>query len=169
MDLAIRAVHLIAAAVWAGGLVFLAVAAGVARATIPEGERVEFFRRLGRRFLVISLVAAALLAATGADMAADRLASWDGLNETEWGRIIRAKTVLFATALLLALVHALVLGPRIRELRSRLLSERGEMVEHGDTALEARLKRTILISTLIQVVILAETLAILVLAADLIA
>ena len=68
MDLAIRAVHLIAAAVWAGGLVFLAVAAGVARATIPEGERVEFFRRLGRRFLVVSLAAAALLAATGADM-----------------------------------------------------------------------------------------------------
>jgi putative copper export protein len=163
VDVAIRAVHLIAAAIWAGGLVFLAVAAGVARSTIPERERVEFFRRLGRRFLVVSLVAAALLAATGADMAADRLASWDGLFETEWGRIIRVKTVLFATAVLLALVHALVLGPRIRELRLQLLEN------PGDAELEARMKSLRIASTVTQVVILAETVAILILAADLIA
>jgi putative copper export protein len=162
VDLAIRAVHLIAAAVWAGGLVFLAVAAGVARATIPEGERVEFFRRLGRRFLVVSLAAAALLAATGADMAADRLASWDALNETEWGRIIRAKTVLFAGAVLLALLHALVLGPQIRELRLALLES------PGDPELEARVRSLRIASTVVQVTILAVTLAILVLAADLI-
>ena len=47
MDLAIRSIHLIAAAVWVGGLVILGVAAGVARATIPERERIEFFRRPG--------------------------------------------------------------------------------------------------------------------------
>ena len=163
MDLAIRALHLIAAAVWAGGLVFLGVAAGVARATIPEGERIEFFRRLGRRFLVVALVAAALLAATGADMAADRLPSWSALTDTEWGRLILAKTILFATALLLALAHALVLGPQTRNLRQALLTS------PGDPALEARLRRTGAASGIVQVVMLAETVAILVLAADLIA
>ena len=163
MDVAIRALHLIAAAVWAGGLVFLGVAAGVARATIPERERIEFFRRLGRRFLVVALAAAVLLAATGVDMAVDRLASWSALTDTESGRLILAKTILFATALLLATAHGLVLGPRIRRLREALLAS------PGDRALEARLRRTSAASGIVQVVILAETLAILVLAADLIA
>jgi putative copper export protein len=163
VDVAIRALHLIAAAVWAGGLVFLGIAAGVARATIPERERIEFFRRLGRRFLVVVLAAAVLLAGTGADMANDRLASWGALTDTEWGRLILAKTILFATALLLAVVHGRALGPRIRRLREALLAS------PGDEALGARLRRISAASGIVQVVILAETLAILVLAADLIA
>lgn len=163
MDIAIRALHLVAAAVWAGGLVFLGIAAGVARATIPERERIEFFRRLGRRFLVVTLAAAAVLAATGVDMATDRVASWSALVDTESGRLILAKTILFMTAVLLALAHGLVLGPRTRRLRKALLTS------PGDLALEAQLSRTAAASGIIQVVILAETVAILVLAADLIA
>lgn len=162
MDLTIHSLHLIAAAVWAGGLVFLAVAAGVAKATVPERERIEFFRRLGRRFLVLALAAAVVLAATGADLATDRLASWGALTDTHSGRLILAKTILFATAVLLALVHALVLGPRTRRLRQALLAS------PGDPALEAQLRRTAAVSGIVQVVILGETLAILVLAADLI-
>jgi putative copper export protein len=162
VDLAIRSIHLIAAAVWAGGLVFLGVAAGVARATIPERERIEFFRRMGRRFLVVALAAALLLGLTGIDMAADRLPSWDALTDTEWGRLILAKTSLFATALALALVHSLVLGPRIRHLREALLAA------PRDPELEGRLRRVTASSGIIQATILALTLAILVLAADLV-
>jgi len=163
VDLAIRSIHLIAAAVWAGGLVFVAIAAGVARATIPEPERIEFFRRLGRRFLVAALTAALLLALTGADMAADRLPSWSALSDTEWGRLVLAKTILFATAVALALAHGLVLGPRIRRLREALVAS------PGDARMEARLRRASAASGIAQVVILSETLVILVLAADLIA
>jgi putative copper resistance protein D len=163
MDVAVRALHLIAAAVWAGGLVFLGVAAGVARATIPEGERIEFFRRLGRRFLVVAFAAAAVLAATGVDMASDHLASWSALADTGWGRLITAKTTLFATALVLASIHGFVLGPRIRRLREVRLTD------PGDPAPESELRRIGAISGVIQVVILAETVAILVLAADLVA
>lgn len=163
MDLAIRSIHLIAAAVWAGGLVILGVAAGVARATIPERERIEFFRRLGRQFLLVALAAALLLALTGVDMAADRLPSWGALTDTEWGRLVLAKSILFATALGLALVHSLVLGPRIRGLRERLLAT------PGDAALAGRLRRAAAGSGIVQAIILAETVAILVLAADLVA
>jgi putative copper export protein len=162
MDVAIRALHLIAAAVWAGGLVFLAIAASVARSTLAERERVEFFRRLGRRFLVVSMLAAALIGLTGIDMAADRLADWDGLFDTEWGRLITAKTVLFATAIALALVHGLVLGPRIRRLRLAALDD------PGDAELESRLRRLRIATGVTQVLLLALTLAILVLAADLV-
>ncbi|HSJ17670.1 MAG TPA: DUF4149 domain-containing protein [Solirubrobacterales bacterium] len=162
MDLAIRSLHLIAAAVWAGGLVFLGLAAGVARATIPERERIEFFRRLGRRFLVVALAAAVLLALTGIDMAADRLPSWSALTDTAWGRLLLAKSILFATALALALTHALVLGPRIRGLRERLVTS------PDDAATAARLRRLAATSGIVQAAVLAETAAILVLAADLV-
>ena len=162
MDLAIHSLHLIAAAVWAGGLVFLGVSAGVARATVPEAERIEFFRRLGRRFLVVALVAAAVLAATGIDMANDRLGSWSALTDTESGHLILAKTILYSTALALALIHSLVLGPRTRRVREAMLAS------PGDPALEAQLARSAALSGVTQVVILAETVAILVLAADLI-
>lgn len=163
MDLAIRSLHLIAAAVWAGGLVMLAIVAGVARAKLGDRERVELFRALGRRFLVVALASAAVLATTGADMADDRLAGWDALTETETGRLILAKTILFAVALGLALVHALVLGPRIRLRREALLAN------PGDEAAAAGLRRASAASGMIQGVILLLTIVILVLAADLVA
>ncbi len=162
MDLAIRSIHLIAAAVWAGGLVFLGVAAAVARRTIPEGDRIAFFRMLGRRFAFAAAAAAVLLAATGADMASDRLASWSALVNTSYGRILFAKIVLFALALTEAGVHSLVLGPRIGALREALLAS------PGDAALQARLRRTAAVSGVLSVLMLLQTIAILVLAADLV-
>ena len=162
MDVAIRSIHLIAAAVWAGGLVFLGVAAGVARRTIPEGERIAFFRMLGRRFAFIAAASAVLLAGTGADMASDRLASWSALVDTSYGRILFAKIVLFALALVEAAVHSLVLGPRIGALREALLAS------PGDVALQARLRRTAAVSGVLSALMLLQTIAILVLAADLV-
>lgn len=162
MDVAIRSIHLIAAAVWAGGLVFLGVAAGVARRTIPEGERIAFFRMLGRRFAMLAAASALLIAATGADMASDRLASWSALVNTSYGRILLAKIILFALALVEAAIHSLVLGPRIGALREALLAS------PGDATLERRLHRTAAVSGVLSALMLAQTIAILVLAADLV-
>ena len=141
----------------------LALVAGVARAKLGERERIELFRSVGRRFLALSLAAAAVLALTGADMASDRLAGWAALADTETGRIILAKTILFATALGLALVHSFVLGPRTRRLRERLLES------PQDEEVQAALRRSSAASGAVQGLILVETIAILILAADLIA
>lgn len=162
MDVAIRSIHLIAAAVWTGGLVFLGVAAGVARKTIPDAERIAFFRMLGRRFAILAAATAVLIAATGADMASDRLASWSALVDTGYGRILLAKIVLFALALVEAAVHSVVLGPRIGALRQALLAW------PGDASLERRLRRTAAVSGILSALMLAQTIAILVLAADLV-
>jgi len=162
VDLLIRSLHLISAAVWTGGLVFLGIAAAVARATIPPGERIAFFRALGRRFAIVALVAAAGIAATGIDMAAERLASWGALFETDYGRILFAKAVLFALALVEAAVHSLVLGPRLGRLREAVLET------PDDAALEAQLRRTAAISGIVSALMLLQTAAILVLAADLV-
>ena len=163
MDVAIRSMHLITAAVWAGGLVFLGAAAGVARRTVPERDRITFFRSLGRRFAVVAIASAILLAATGADMASDNLASWSALVDTGYGRELLAKTVLFALALVEATVHGMVLGPRIGRLREALLAKA------GDPALTASLRRTAAVSGIVSALMLAQTFAILVLAADLVA
>jgi putative copper export protein len=163
VDVAIRSLHLIGAAVWAGGLIFLGVAAGVARRTVPEAERVAFFRALGRRFAVVAFAAAAVIAATGIQMAADHLASWGALFDTGYGRLLLAKIVLFALALVEAIVHSLVLGPRIGRLRERLVAS------PGDADAESALRRTAALSGAVSALILLQTVAILVLAADLVA
>ena len=163
MDVAIRSQHLIGAAVWAGGLVFLGVAGGVARRTIAEAERPAFFRALGRRFAIVAFTAAAVLAATGIQMASDRLASWGDLLHTGYGRILFAKIVLFALALAEAAVHSFLLGPRLGRLREELVASPGE------PELQARLRRTAAISGVVSGLMLLQTIAILVLAADLVA
>src|SRR5438445_12931373 len=82
-DTGVRALHRIGAAVWAGGLVFLGIAVGVARRTLPEEVRVDFFRALGRRFAVVGGLALLVLIATGSDMASERHA-WDQLGEASY-------------------------------------------------------------------------------------
>jgi putative copper export protein len=161
VDVAIRSLHLIGAAVWTGGLVFLGIAAAVARRTIPAAERIVFFRALGRRFAVVAAVAAAAIAATGIDMV-DRLASWGALLDTGDGRILSAKIVLFALAVSEAAVHSLVLGPRLGRLRQALLDA------PDDGALQDSLRRTAAISGAVSGLMLLQTLAILVVAADLV-
>jgi putative copper export protein len=163
MDVAIRSVHLMAAAVWAGGLVFLGIAAGVARARIPAAERIAFFRSLGRRFAIVSGVAAVLLAASGAQMAADRLPSWSALTDTTYGHLLLWKLGLFALVVVEAAIHSLVLGPRTGRIRERLLAE------PDDAGLQSELRRTAAVSGVLSLLMLAQTAAILVLAADLVA
>ena len=162
MDTTIRALHLIAAAIWAGGLVFLALAVGVARKTVSERERIELFRGLGRRFLLVGGIALAVLIATGIDMADDQIASWSDLGATQFGRTLRDKLGLVALVIVLTLFHSLVQGPAIRRLRE-------QAVERPDDAeLAASIRRKSAINGVIQMVILIATLAILVLAAKLV-
>ncbi|MGI9557330.1 MAG: CopD family protein [Solirubrobacterales bacterium] len=163
MDLAIRALHLIAAAVWAGGLVMLGVIAASTRQALDERARIALFRVIGRRFLVLSLLTAILIGATGVDMAVDRLPSWGALTDTSFGRLLLAKTALFAAALALGFLHGLVLGPRTRRAREALLEQ------PDDPELAARLRSAKRIGAIVQVSILILTLAVLVLAADLVA
>ena len=162
MDVAIRSLHLIGAAVWTGGLVFLGIAAAVARRTILPAERIAFFQVLGRRFAAVAALAAAAIAATGIDMATDQLTSWGALLDTGDGRILFAKIVLFALALAEAAVHSLVLGPRLGKLRQAVLDA------PDDGALQGSLRRTAAISGAVSALMLLQTMAILVLAADLV-
>lgn len=140
----------------------LAVTAAASRQVLTDAQRGDLFRVVGRRFGVLALAAALVLAGTGADLASDRFANWSALSDTGDGKLVLAKTVIFAVLLVLALVHSLVLGPRIRELRRRA-------VWHPDNAEGSaqRLRRTAALSGVTSALMLLGTAAVFVLAADL--
>jgi uncharacterized membrane protein len=153
--------HILGAVIWAGGLFFVALLAAGARRTLPERERTELFRFVGSGFLILAGIAAALLGLSGNLLVDDLFGGWDNLSG-EPSRLIIWKTILFIGVLMLAVLHGVVLGPGIRRLRLRRLD--GQITPEE----EALLKRRLRISTVSQVLMLAGTVAILVLAADLI-
>jgi putative copper export protein len=160
-DLAIRSLHLIAAAVWAGGMVFLGVAVGAARKTLPDRDRIALLRRLGRRFLVVGGIAMAVLIATGTDMAADRLATFGDLFDTDYGKRLAEKLGLVIVVIGLTVFHSLVQGPALSRLREEAL--RGE-----DAELKRTIRRKAVRAGAVSALNLLATLAILVLAARLV-
>ena len=153
--------HILGAVIWAGGLFFVALVAVGARRTIPERERSDLFRFVGNGFLVLAGIAALLLGVSGNLLVEDLFGGWENLSG-ETSTLIAWKTVLFVAVLLLAIVHGIVLGPSIRRLRVRRLD--GEITPTEETQLKRRLR----ISTGSQVMMLGGTIAILILAADLI-
>jgi putative copper export protein len=161
-DLAIRALHLIAAAVWAGGLVFLGVAVGAARRTLADRERIALFRQLGRRFLVVGGIAMLVLIATGTDMAADRLAAFGDLFDTDYGRRLAEKLGLVIVVIGLTAFHSLVQGPVLSRLRERALER------PADAELAAAIRRKAARAGIVSLLNLLATLAILILAARLV-
>jgi uncharacterized membrane protein len=154
--------HILGAVIWAGGLFFIGLVAAGARRTVPERERAELFRFIGNGFLILAGIAAILLGLTGNLLVEDLFGGWEELSG-EPRDLIVWKTVLFLGVLALAVVHGIVLGPGIRRLRLRRAE--GQITDDE----EAMLRRKLRISTVTQVLMLAGTIAILVLAADLIA
>jgi putative copper export protein len=161
-DLAIRALHLIAAAVWAGGLVFLGVAVGAARKALADRERIALFRQLGRRFLVVGGVAMLVLIATGSSMASDRLAAFGDLFDTDYGKRLSEKLALVIAVIGLTAFHSFVQGPAVSRLREQALER------PGDTELAATIRRKAARAGIVSILNLTATLAILVLAARLV-
>ena len=153
--------HILGAVIWAGGLFFVALLAAGARRTLPERERTELFRFVGSGFLILAGIAAALLGLSGNLLVDDLFGGWDNLSG-EPSTLIIWKTILFIGVLMLAVLHGVVLGPGIRRLRLRRLD--GQITPEEEALLNRRLR----ISTVSQVLMLAGTVAILVLAADLI-
>jgi putative copper resistance protein D len=161
-DLAIRSLHLIAAAVWAGGMVFLGLAVGAARRTLADQERIALFRQLGRRFLIVGGIAMAVLIATGTDMASDRLASFGDLFDTDYGKRLAEKLALVIVVIALTAFHSLVQGPALSRLRAQALER------PADAELAAAIRRKAARAGIVSALNLVATLAILVLAARLV-
>ncbi|MER7544584.1 hypothetical protein [Actinomadura sp.] len=124
VEVALACVLLIAASVWVGGFVAIAVVARVTVRTLDPSARVAFFRALGRSYLIVGTTALALALGSGAALAAGR--PWDGTLTA---------TAVLAAALVAALAFGVLQARRMTRLR------RDALARPGDAPLAARVRR----------------------------
>ena len=113
-EASLTAVLVLATAVWVGGLVAIFVVARVAQTTLGAGERVAFFRGLGRAYGLVGGVALTLALASGAVLASAY--RWDGQ--------LTASTVV-AACLIASTVAGVAQARRMTRLRQDALRNPG--------------------------------------------
>jgi copper transport protein len=97
LNLASQWLHLLAVAIWIGGLAWLV--AGIAGAPRPA------LARAARRFSALAAWSLAAVALTGVQRAAAEVGGWSGLLGTAFGRALDVKLGLFAALVLLGGVN----------------------------------------------------------------
>jgi putative copper resistance protein D len=110
--------HLVAAAVWLGGLVGLAMLLQAARCE-RNGASFARAREATMRFASIGLITVAVLLSTGLANAWFLVGSWHGLVASLYGRFLLLKLALLAATLAVAAVNRLVLTPRLQRSAGR--------------------------------------------------
>lgn len=110
-------VHVLAAVVWVGGMLFLGlVAAPVLRKVEPLSLRSQIFLTVGRRFRVVGWICIVLLVATGitnlAILQINPFRNISFLLASPFGHALLAKLVLVLGVILLSALHDFVWGPR---------------------------------------------------------
>lgn len=143
------AVEILAASIWIGGLVAIAIVARIVREQLEPGARVAFFRSLGRRYLcvgggalLVSFVAGALLLAEG---------RWTG-----------EKTAAVAVAAALVLVTA----AGVVQARSLTVLRRSALDQPAGSPLAARIRRRARVATFDRALIGGLTIALVLVAAS---
>ncbi|GAA0566953.1 hypothetical protein [Actinomadura livida] len=115
IEAGLAGVLILATSVWTGGFAAIAVVARVTARTLAPGDRVAFFRALGRAYGVIGSAALALALGSGAVLVAGR--PWDG---------VLVAAALVAAALVLTLLAGVVQARRMTRLRHGALAEPGD-------------------------------------------
>ena len=109
-------VHILAAMVWVGGMLFLALVVVPAARKLPPAERSALFHLVGPRFRMVGWACIGLLIATGVANVAYRGVTWATLFTaelwaSEFGRVLALKLGVVVVMLALSLFHDFVLGP----------------------------------------------------------
>ena len=108
--LASDTLHLVAAAVWIGGLVSLVLLLSVSR-NDRTGAGASLARDATQRFSTMGVAVVAVLLATGIGNAWILVGSWHGLIATDYGQLLMLKLALFAAMLMIAAVNRFWLTP----------------------------------------------------------
>jgi putative copper export protein/mono/diheme cytochrome c family protein len=105
-------VHLLAAAVWVGGLLQLLVVLPPVLAALDAPARRTVLASTIRRFSALAGASVALLVLTGTYAGVLHVPSWQALLDTAYGAALSGKLLLFAPLIGLAAINLLVLHPR---------------------------------------------------------
>lgn len=121
--LALVWIHLLAAVVWVGGMVFLSVVlVPVLRRDGLFAQYAMLFRAVAYRFRAVVWGAMGILVGTGLMLAAGR--SIPVTEPRQWPTIFAAKMGLVAFLFSLTLLHDLVVGPHVRRVLGTAEAER---------------------------------------------
>lgn len=121
---ALAFLHILAAVIWIGGMLFIALvmAPAVRRMQEPPGASARVLRMAAQRFRGIAWLMLAFLVATGLWMLIER-----GVNPLDiftapgtFMDTLRVKVIFVLVALALAALHDFVLGPRVAQRLERL-------------------------------------------------
>lgn len=145
-EASLAGVLVFATAVWIGGMVAIFVVARVARVTLGAGERVAFFRGLGRAYGPVGGAALAVTLASGAALASRY--PWDGKL---------AASAAVAAGLVAVTAAGIAQARRMTRLR------RASLRDPGSTDLAARVRRGSRNAAALRAAIAAFSLALLVL------
>lgn len=140
-------IHIIAAVVWIGGMLFLGlVLVPVTRALDPPGSGGPVVRAAGRRFRPIAWICIGALLVTGAV----NLDHWGytltdvfsrGLLDTEFGKILAVKLSVVLTIIILSALHDFVLGPRLARVMEAVARASGSRTEGPPAAAAIQRRR----------------------------
>ncbi|MGH9222526.1 MAG: copper resistance CopC/CopD family protein [Acidimicrobiales bacterium] len=109
------ALHLLAVAVWAGGLAALVILGRLGWRQVPGDDRPALLRHLVRRFTRLAVVAVAVVAVTGTIVTVGGFGAVSDFWDVTFGRVVAAKIAL--------LVVAVALGARHRSRIPKLLAQ----------------------------------------------
>lgn len=117
--------HLLAAVIWVGGMAFLAFVLGPYGRRLPDEQRADLFRNVGRRFSRISWPLIAILIFTGPlSLYLRGVPPAQALGplflSTSYGQSVLVKTILFTLIITLSAVHDFWIGPRVHRLLASL-------------------------------------------------
>ncbi|MBI2865176.1 MAG: copper resistance protein CopC/CopD [Chloroflexi bacterium] len=134
-NIAVDWLHLMAASIWAGGLLMLFLS--LVRAHRTEGFRSAAVSRLVGRFSRLATVCVMTLIVTGIIRAVDEVGDWDNLTDTAYGTDLLIKLGLLVVLLGLAAANLLLIGPRLA------MASRSTGSPPADLSWHSHLRRTV--------------------------
>ncbi len=109
---AVDLAHTLAAAIWAGGLLYLAAGLRQSR-QLPAESRTWLNLSLNLNFSAVAAIAVGLLLMSGGYLGSKHVGSWTALVGTAYGLMLLAKIALVLPLLGIAAVNLLVIKPRL--------------------------------------------------------
>jgi uncharacterized membrane protein len=105
----LRVIHLFAASIWLGSMVFFAaVIVPVVRHTFDPEKRREVIKAIGSRYRILGYSTVLILLVTGPFLAAEHGLDW----HSQFGRVLTYKLILIAMMLLFLFLHDFIFAPR---------------------------------------------------------
>ena len=139
--------HLIATAIWVGGLALMAFVVPRVAQTLNAEDRSWLWLRTVMNFSTTAAVAVGVLILTGSYLSFLHIGSWTALIGTAYGRTLLLKLALAGIAMLVGAYNLIVIKPR--------LDRAIDQPELGPQ-LQQRFRRTVLIEATIGLLVLAS-------------